>query len=98
MPKSDDILPEYISILLNSDFVQKQIEQNRIQTTIPKIGLDRIAKLKVPKLPSVNEQLEIVRRYQEIQTTRQQKEFEAKRLLEGIDDYLLAVLHIEKIS
>ena len=96
LPNSDDVLPEYISILLNCDFVQKQIEQNRIQTTIPKIGLDRIAKLKVPKLPSVNGQLEIVRRYQEALNTRHQKEIEATQLLKGIDDYLLEIFHIDR--
>lgn len=96
LPKSDDVLPEYISIILNSYFVQKQIEQNRIQTTIPKIGLDRIAKLKVPKLISVNEQLEIVRLYQEALNTRHQKESEATQLLKGIDDYLLKMLHMER--
>lgn len=94
LPKSGDILPEYISILLNCDFVQKQIEQNRIQTTIPKIGLDRIAKLKVPKLPSVNGQLEIVRRYQEAQISRLQRVQVAKQILHDIDNSILEILGI----
>lgn len=94
LPKSDDVLPEYISILLNCDFVQKQIEQNRIQTTIPKIGLDRIAKLKIPKLPSVNEQLEIVRRYQEAQVSRLQRVQVSKQILHDIDNSILEVLGI----
>ncbi len=94
LPKSDDVLPEYISILLNSDFVQEQIEQNRIQTTIPKIGLDRIAKLKVPKLPSVNKQLEIVRLYQEAQASRLQRIQVSKQILHDIDNSILEVLGI----
>jgi len=96
LPKNDNVLPDYISILLNCDFVQTQIEQNRIQTTIPKIGLDRIAKLKVPKLPSVNEQQEIVKQYQEAQKTKHQKECEAIQLLKGIDDFLLDFLQIDR--
>lgn len=96
LPKNDGILPEYISLLLNCDFVQKQIEQNRIQTTIPKIGLDRIAKLKVPKLPSISTQQEIVRLYQETQIKSRRKEKEAQQILKSIDDYLMDVLEIDK--
>ena len=96
LPKNDNILPEYISLLLNCDFVQKQIEQNRIQTTIPKIGLDRIAKLKVPELPSFNVQQEIAELYQKAQTLRLKKEQEAKQILHDIDNYILGALGINK--
>lgn len=96
LPKNDNILPEYISLLLNCDFVHKQIEQNRIQTTIPKIGLDRIAKLKVPELPSFNVQQEIAELYQKAQTLRLKKEQEAKQILHDIDNYILEALGINK--
>ncbi len=96
LPKNEGILPEYISLLLNCDFVQKQIEQNRIQTTIPKIGLDRIAKLKVPKLPSFSNQQKIVRLYQEVQIIRLKKEQESWQLLNSIDEYLLGMLQIDR--
>lgn len=96
LPKDDFVLPEYISLLLNCDFVQKQIEQNRIQTTIPKIGLDRIAKLKVPEIPSLNIQQKIVSLYQDAQTIRHSKIQEARLLLDSIDDYLLEVFHISR--
>lgn len=96
LPKNDNVLPEYISLLLNCDFVQKQIEQNRIQTTIPKIGLDRIAKLKVPKLLSFSTQQEIVRLYQEVQIIRLKKIQESWQLLNSIDEYLLGVLQIDR--
>lgn len=96
LPKNKGIFPEYISLLLNCDFVQKQIEQNRIQTTIPKIGLDRIAKLKVPKLPSFSNQQKIVRLYQEVQIIRLKKEQESWQLLNSIDEYLLGMLQIDR--
>lgn len=95
-PKDDSILPDYISILLNSNVVQKQIGQNRVQTTIPKIGLDRIAKLKVPKVPPIAVQQKIVEIYSRAQQTRLDKLQEAKDLLNSIDDYLLEVLKIDK--
>lgn len=96
LPKNDNVLPEYVSLLLNCDFVQKQIEQNRIQTTIPKIGLDRIAKLKVPKLPSFSNQQKIVRLYQEVQIIRLKKGQESWQLLNSIDEYLLGMLQIDR--
>lgn len=97
-PKNDKILSEYISILLNCGFVQKQIEQNRIQTTIPKIGLDRIAKLKVPEIPSVGKQQEIVEIYSNAQKARSNKIQEANKLLGSIDDYLIETLRISKVK
>ena len=95
-PKDCSILPDYISILLSSNVVQKQIGQNRVQTTIPKIGLDRIAKLKVPIVPPIDVQQRIVEFYSKAQKTRLDKFQEAKELLEGIDDYLLEMLGIDK--
>lgn len=94
--KDDSILPDYISILLSSNDVQKQIGQNRVQTTIPKIGLDRITKLKVPKVPPVDVQQKIVEIYSKAQQTRLDKIQKSKQLLVGIDDYLLGVLKIDK--
>lgn len=96
-PKDDSIRPEYISILLNCSIVQKQIGQNRIQTTIPKIGLDRIAKLKIPAIPSVSLQKKIINIYSQAQQARLEKRQEAKRLLESIDDYLLEALKIRRV-
>lgn len=93
-PKSDEILSEYISILLNCDFVQKQIEQNRIQTTIPKIGLDRIGKLKVPKVPLCSIQQKAVEIYRIAQKAKQEKDKEAKSLLDSIDSFLIKILAI----
>lgn len=98
LPKNDAVLPDYVALLLNCNFVQKQIEQSRIQTTIPKIGLDRIAKLRIPEIPLTTIQQEIIGLYSKAQEARLKKNYEAKLLLNSIDDYLFNVLHIGKIS
>lgn len=98
LPKNDTVFPDYVALLLNCDFVQRQIEQSRIQTTIPKIGLDRIAKLRIPEIPLTSIQQEIIGLYSKAQEARLKKNFEAKLLLNSIDDYLFDVLHIGKIS
>lgn len=87
------ILPDYILILLKTSFVQKQIYAHKIQTTIPKIGLDRIGRLEVI-FPSIDTQQKIVDLYTAAQNAKLQKDKEAKELLESIDDYLLEALSI----
>lgn len=90
----DDILPDYLSILLQSSFVQKQIKLSYIQTTIPKLGLDKIGSLKLPPLPDLATQQKIIILYQNIYTQKQQKEVEARLLLLSIDTYMLNELGI----
>lgn len=96
LPKNHEVLPEYVSILLNCSFVQKQIEQNRIQTTIPKIGLDRIGKIKIPAIPSLNVQQKIIGVYQDAIKTKIEKDFEAKQLMNSVDKYLLKTLYVDE--
>lgn len=98
LPKNDKVFPDYVALLLNCSFVQKQIEQSRVQTTVPKIGLDRIAKLRIPKIPLRNIQQEIIGIYSKAQEARTKKNYEAKLLLNSVDDYLFDVLHIGKPS
>ena len=73
LPKNDTVFPDYVALLLNCDFVQRQIEQSRIQTTIPKIGLDRIAKLRIPEIPLTSIQQEIIGLYSKAQEARLKK-------------------------
>lgn len=93
--KSDEVIPEYLLLLLQSDFVQKQIQLNYIQTTLPKLGLDRVLSLRIPEPPSLNLQQYYLDIYQEAFNAKKQKEAEAQQLLESIDDYLLDALGIE---
>lgn len=94
-PKTDQVLSDYISILLNCGFAQKQIERNKIQTTIAKIGLDRIAKLEIPEIPSLDFQKNIITIYQNAQNARLNKINEAKQLLNSIGEYILKVLQVD---
>ncbi len=95
-PKNSEVLPDYVSILLNCSFVQKQIAQNRIQTTIPKIGLDRISKIQIPALPSLSVQQKIIGVYKSAIETKRKKDLNSKRLLNSIDNYLLKKLYIDE--
>ena len=88
------ILPQYLSIVLQTNFLQKQIELGYIQTTIPKLGIDKILGLKIPQIPPLEIQQQIVELYENAYTEKQQKEAEAQRLLDSIDDYLLGELGI----
>lgn len=93
LPKNDEVLPEFVSILLNCSFVQKQIELNRIKTTIPKIGLERIGKIKIPKMPEINRQQDIVDYFQKETEKRQQKYLQANTQ-NRIDSIILKSLGI----
>ena len=92
LPKNDGVLPEYISILLNCDFIQKQIEKNRIQTTIPKIGLERIGKIRIPILPDIKRQTEIIDFYEK-ELERQRQMIQLANIKENnIDSVILSSL------
>lgn len=93
--KVNSVLPEYLLLLLQSDFVQKQIQLNYIQTTLPKLGLDRVLSLQLPKPPTIEFQQNYLDIYHKAFHTKQRKETEAQQLLDSIDDYLLTELGIE---
>ena len=92
--KSSDVLPEYLYIVLQTQFVQEQMQLNYIQTTLPKLGLDRVLSLRVPKIPSKERQNEIVDRFYNAIRARNEKLNQAQTLLNSIDDYLLKELGI----
>ena len=94
LPKNDEVFPEFVSILLNCSFVQKQVEQNRIQTTIPKIGLERIGKIKIPKMPGINRQQYIVDYFKKETEKRQLKYLQANIERNSIDSVILKSLSI----
>ena len=91
---NSDILPQYLNIVLQTNFLQKQIELSYIQTTIPKLGIDKILGLKIPQIPPLEIQQQIVDLYEKAYAEKQQKETEAQKLLDSIDDYLLGELGI----
>lgn len=88
------LLPEFLSIILSTNFLKRQIEASYIQTTIPKLGLDKILNLRIPELHSLETQQQIVDIYNNAYAQKQAKEAEAKELLASIDTYLLNELGI----
>jgi len=89
------ILPKYLEILLGLSTSAKQIQLGFIQTTIPKLGLDKIEQIKLPPIPSVERQLEIIAIVEKAIKQSQQKEAKARKLLASIDNYLLGELGIK---
>ena len=89
-----DVLPQYLLFLLQSNFVQKQIQLNYIQTTLPKLGLDRVLSLYLPTPPSIKRQEELLDIYQSAFLLKKQKDKQSKELLKSIHTYLLDELNI----
>lgn len=89
-----ELLSDYLKICLELPIVKKQLDLNYIQTTIPKLGLDKIVGIKLPPIPSMQKQQEIVDYVNEAYTQKQAKETEAQRHLDSIDGCLLKELGI----
>ena len=89
-----ELLSDYLKICLELPIVKKQLNLNYIQTTIPKLGLDKLVGIKLPPIPSIQKQQEIVDYISEAYTQKQAKEAEAQQLLDSIVGYLLKELGI----
>ncbi|HQO06879.1 MAG TPA: restriction endonuclease subunit S [Bacteroidales bacterium] len=88
------LLPKFLHILLELSTTKSQIDLGFIQTTIPKLGFDKIEQLQLPAIPSTEKQLEIIEYYDKSIAQKQQNEVEADKLLSSIDNYLLNELGI----
>lgn len=89
-----ELLSEYLKICLELPIVKKQLELNYIQTTIPKLGLDKIVGIKIPPIPCIHKQQVIVEYMNCAYSQKCVKETEAQQLLDSIDGYLLKELGI----
>lgn len=78
----------YLEILFKMPFIQQQLKNSYIQTTIPKLGLDKILSLKFPSIPNRDFQRNVIEIIDSAYTDKNQKEFEAQRLLDSIKTYL----------
>lgn len=85
---------KYLDVLFKMPFIQKQLEMNYIQTTIPKLGIDKILSIKFPQFPNIKRQQEIANYYKASYLQKKKKESEAKQLLDSIDTYILDELGI----
>ena len=48
-----ELLSEYLKICLELPIVKKQLDLNYIQTTIPKLGLDKNQGIRLPSIPGI---------------------------------------------
>lgn len=96
--KSGAVIPYFLKCVLSTSIVQRQIQSHFIQTTIPKLGLERIANLKIPPIPSIPIQEQIINLEKHALKQRADKEAEAQSLLASIDGYVLAQLGIESFD
>ncbi|TKX28340.1 hypothetical protein CQA38_08195 [Campylobacter sp. MIT 12-5580] len=90
----EKVLPNFLAIVLKTTFIQEQLKQNYIQTTIPKLAIERIKELKIPEIPSKQTQQKIIDIMDNAYKQKKQKEQEAQGLLDSIDEYLLNELGI----
>ena len=85
---------KYLEILFKMPFIQKQLERNYIQTTIPKLGLDKITTLNFPQIPTLEFQKKVVEYYNSAYKQKLKYESDAHQLLNSIDAYILNELGI----
>lgn len=88
------LLPEYLKICLELPIVKKQFELGYIQTTIPKLGLDKILGIRIPPIPCIKKQNEIISYVNNAYERKQKKEDESRQLIDSIDLYLLEQLGV----
>lgn len=88
------LLPKYLHILLELSTTKRQIELGFIQTTIPKLGFDKIEQIELPPIPEIKLQENIIEIYENSILQKAKYESEAEILLASIDSYLLKELGI----
>lgn len=87
--RDDEVLTEYLQLVLMMPILQQQIALNYIQTTIPKLGLDRVCRLMLPPIPSISTQQQIIAYYNSEFAKKTQKDKRAEVILNTIDNYVL---------
>ena len=92
-PKKHLILSEYFRIVISSRLGQKQILRSTRGAVLSHLLLEETRELKIP-MPPLDEQREIIAKMDAAYAAKKQKEEEAQRLLDSIDDYLLSELGI----
>ena len=88
------VLPEYLMLLLLSRPLQMQMARDYIQTTIPKLGLDRIRQLRLPPIPKLTEQVKVIAAWHLAGKRFIDANRKTAQLLKSIDDHLIAELDI----
>jgi type I site-specific deoxyribonuclease len=87
------IIPDFLFIYTQLSVYKKWGKATQRAAGQPNINAEEYKSLKIP-LPPLEIQQQIVDLYEKAYTEKQQKEAEAQRLLDSIDDYLLGELGI----
>jgi restriction endonuclease S subunit len=87
------IVPEYIAIYLNSNLGNTLSVQGATGGTRPALDYGRVKSIQIP-IPPPEIQNKIIDVMQSAYQSKRQKETEAQKLLDSIDDYLLGELGI----
>ena len=93
--KNRDVDKRYLFHCLRLDQSLRQMEQRSSGGNYPAITEEELGEIKIP-IPSKAIQSRIVSDMDAAYAARKQKEAEARRLLDGIDGYLLGELGIEQ--
>ncbi|MCI5149724.1 MAG: restriction endonuclease subunit S [Candidatus Electrothrix sp. MAN1_4] len=88
------LTPEYARAFLLTSLGQKVIDRIKRPVARANINLEEVGTLNIPNL-SISEQNKIVKVMDAAYSAKKEKEAEAERLLNSIDDYLLRELGIE---
>ncbi|MCX5980487.1 MAG: N-6 DNA methylase [Nostocales cyanobacterium LacPavin_0920_SED1_MAG_38_18] len=88
------INPKFIQVFFSLSFGKEIMERHITGATNKHISPYNLAKVKIPILP-LSIQNQIVAKMDNAYTSKKQKEAEAQKLLDSIDDYLLGELGIE---
>ena len=86
--------PHYVSAFLNSRFTKFQIDRVLKGIGVPDLHLENISKIRIP-IPPLETQNQIVQTMESAYQAKSQKEREADKILDSIDDYVLDELEIE---
>jgi len=92
IPHNDNLLLEYLNIYLK--YIKPYIEDLAPYSAQKNLNNQQLAQIPLI-IPPINIQKKIVSKMDKVYRKKQQKEAEAKALLESIDDYLLQELGIE---
>lgn len=91
------IFPDYIFIFTKLSVYSDWVKVTQRVTGQPNINAEEYSNMPIP-VPPLKVQQQIINIYSQAQQARLEKQQEAKRLLESIDDYLLEALKIRRVN
>lgn len=91
---TDKIEQKFLMYVLDSKISKKQIDRELLVVGVPKLSLERISNLRIP-IPPKEIQKQIIDLMDNAYNLKKQNEEKAKKLIDGIDDFVLKKLDIK---